>query len=218
MLTVPLMASAAHADDTGPSAPYVVTFASGSVRAQSAGHLADNSSFVGPRALAVSLTPDEVAAVAARADVVRVEPDVVFHTLVTPNDTCLTGCLGTTDWAIPDIDAPKAWNYSLGNGVTIGILDSGIDVNHPDLAGKITGSEIDETGGAGRDPLHGTGVAGTAAAVTNNAMGIPGVGWNSTILDVRGVRPRVLRRGALGVAALDEVLEPLGVTVLDETD
>ena len=87
--------------------------------------------------------------------------------------------------ANPDVDAPKAWDYSLGTGVTIGILDSGIDVNHPDLAGKIAGSEIDETGGAGRDPLHGTGVAGTAAAVTNNATGIPGMGWNSTILDVR---------------------------------
>jgi L-threonylcarbamoyladenylate synthase len=40
----------------------------------------------------------------------------------------------------------------------------------------------------------------------------------STILDVRGERPRLLRRGALDVAALDEVLEPLGLTVLDETD
>jgi L-threonylcarbamoyladenylate synthase len=43
-------------------------------------------------------------------------------------------------------------------------------------------------------------------------------GEASTILDVRGERPRVLRRGALSVAALDEVLEPLGLTVLDETD
>jgi len=40
----------------------------------------------------------------------------------------------------------------------------------------------------------------------------------STILDVRGERPRLLRPGALAVAALDEVLEPLGVSVVDETD
>lgn len=43
-------------------------------------------------------------------------------------------------------------------------------------------------------------------------------GAASTILDVRGDRPRLLRRGALSVAALDEVLEPLGLAVLDETD
>ena len=43
-------------------------------------------------------------------------------------------------------------------------------------------------------------------------------GEASTILDVRGERPRMLRRGALTVAALDEVLEPLGLAVLDETD
>jgi tRNA threonylcarbamoyl adenosine modification protein (Sua5/YciO/YrdC/YwlC family) len=43
-------------------------------------------------------------------------------------------------------------------------------------------------------------------------------GEASTILDVRDGQPRVLRRGALAVAALDEVLEPLGISVVDETD
>ena len=43
-------------------------------------------------------------------------------------------------------------------------------------------------------------------------------GEASTILDVRGARPRVLRRGALSVEALDEVLEPLGSTVIDDDD
>ena len=43
-------------------------------------------------------------------------------------------------------------------------------------------------------------------------------GEASTILDVRDEQPRVLRRGALTVAALDEVLEPLGISVVDETD
>ncbi|MBV9935962.1 MAG: S8 family serine peptidase [Actinobacteria bacterium] len=185
MLTAPLMASAAHADDAAAATPYVVTFADGSMRSQSAGLLSDDVTFVGPRAAALRLTPEQATAVAGRADVVRVEPDVVFHTLGQPNDPCLTSCLGTTDWGIPDVDAYKAWDYSTGAGVTIGILDSGIDVNHPDLAAKIVGPEIDETAGAGRDPLHGTGVAGTAAAVTNNGLGIPGMGWDSKILDVR---------------------------------
>ena len=185
MLATPLFASAARADESAPTAPYVVTFADGSMRAQSAGHLSEASTFVGPRSLAVRLAPAEAAALVNRPDVVRVEPDVVFHTLVTPNDTCLTSCLGTTDWAINDVDAPRAWDYSLGSGVTIGVLDSGIDASHPDIAAKLVGPEIDETGGAGRDPLHGTAVAGTAAAVTNNAQGIPGIGWDARILNVR---------------------------------
>jgi tRNA A37 threonylcarbamoyladenosine synthetase subunit TsaC/SUA5/YrdC len=43
-------------------------------------------------------------------------------------------------------------------------------------------------------------------------------GEASTILDVRGDHPRVLRLGALSVAALDEVLEPLGATVVDDEE
>ena len=185
-LAVPLFASAAHAADAGSAAPYVVTFATGSVRAQTAGHLnSPDAVFVGPRSLAVRLRPGDVAAVAARADVVRVEPDIVFHAMVTPNDTCLTSCLGTTDWAVTDVDAPRAWDYSLGTGVVIGILDSGIEESHPDLAAKLVAPELDETGGSSRDPSHGTAVAGTAAAVTNNAQGVAGIGWDSRILNVR---------------------------------
>ena len=61
------------------------------------------------------------------------------------------------------------------------------------------------------------GMLGHSVAVVLDGGPSP-AGEASTILDVRGERPRVLRRGAVPVAAIDEVLEPLGVTVLDETD
>jgi tRNA threonylcarbamoyl adenosine modification protein (Sua5/YciO/YrdC/YwlC family) len=61
------------------------------------------------------------------------------------------------------------------------------------------------------------GMLGQSVAVVLDGGPSP-QGEASTILDVRGERPRVLRRGALSVAALDEVLEPLGLAVVDETD
>jgi L-threonylcarbamoyladenylate synthase len=61
------------------------------------------------------------------------------------------------------------------------------------------------------------GMLGDKVAVILDAGSSP-QGEASTILDVRGDRPRVLRRGALAVSAIDDVLEPLGLTVLDETD
>jgi tRNA threonylcarbamoyl adenosine modification protein (Sua5/YciO/YrdC/YwlC family) len=70
---------------------------------------------------------------------------------------------------------------------------------------------------AATDAGDAEGMLGESVAVVLDGGPSP-KGAASTILDVRGERPRVLRRGALSVAAIDEVLEPLGVSLLDETD
>lgn len=83
-------------------------------------------------------------------------------------------------WALAQINAPAAWTRSTGGGVTIGIVDTGVDAAHPDLAGKIV-AMADCVGkpctpGAAPDTHgHGTIVSGIAAAVTNNAKGVAGV-------------------------------------------
>ena len=70
---------------------------------------------------------------------------------------------------------------------------------------------------AATEAAEAEGMLGESVAVVLDGGPSP-KGDASTILDVRGERPRLLRRGALSMAAIDEVLEPLGTTVLDETD
>jgi hypothetical protein len=90
-------------------------------------------------------------------------------------------------WHLPKIGAPSAWDSSLGSGVTIAILDSGIDPNHPDLSLQLVpGWNFYENNSNTSDVYgHGTKVAGSAAAMANNAQGVAGVAAQAKIMPVR---------------------------------
>jgi hypothetical protein len=78
---------------------------------------------------------------------------------------------------VGEIHVPEAQRWSRGRGVTIAVIDTGVDTTHPELAGRIRTSRnfVDEDAERFRMDRHGTAVAGVIAALTNNGQGIVGV-------------------------------------------
>jgi len=90
-------------------------------------------------------------------------------------------------WHLPRINTPLAWDDSQGENITIAILDSGVDSNHPDLAAKIVpGWNFYDNNANTSDVYgHGTTVAGAAAAFTDNNTGVAGVAGQAKIMPIR---------------------------------
>lgn len=89
-------------------------------------------------------------------------------------------------------DAIPAWQAgATGQNVTIAIIDSGIDSDSPEFAGRISSASADLAGARGidnPDSDHGTRVALVAAAARNNS-GIMGIAWGANVLALRADRP-----------------------------
>ena len=142
-----------------------------------------------------------IKSIAARSDVEYVEPNFIVHALRTPNDPDFASLYG-----MQKISAPAAWELSVGTpAIVVGVIDSGIDYNHPDLVANLwsapraftikIGTQV-ITCPAGShgfsaltntcDPFdseqHGTHVSGTLGASGNNSQGVTGVNWNTTIM------------------------------------
>jgi subtilisin family serine protease len=91
-------------------------------------------------------------------------------------------------WDFAEMRVAAAWPASTGAGVTVAVLDSGVDATNPDLAGQVLpGADlVTGAGDAGADPLgHGTHVAGVIAALTGNDLGISSIAPDAKILPVR---------------------------------
>lgn len=135
-------------------------------------------------------------------DVEYAEPNPIARITVTPNDTYFSyqyalynsgqriGVPGSPSGkARADIKATAAWEETKGTeDVTIAVLDTGLDLNHPDLKNKLASSGrdfVNDDFDATDDHGHGTHVAGIAAAETNNNEGVAGVAWDCKILPVK---------------------------------
>ncbi|MCX6571516.1 MAG: S8 family peptidase [Candidatus Aminicenantes bacterium] len=138
-------------------------------------------------------------------DIEQARPDYRARLADTPNDTYFMRyqynlrnrgtILDISDTFQPqttagaDIKAMTAWDAVKGDPeVVIAIVDTGVDMTHPDLAAKVVSPGHDFANNdddATDDHWHGTHVAGIAAADTNNAVGIAGVAWNCKILPVK---------------------------------
>jgi subtilisin family serine protease len=90
-------------------------------------------------------------------------------------------------WHLPKIGASVAWDSSQGSGVTIAAIDTGVDSAHPDLSARLVPgwNAYDNNSNTADVHGHGTATAGTAAASTNNGIGVAGVAGQSRIMPIR---------------------------------
>lgn len=116
------------------------------------------------------------------------EPNWICYPLRTPNDT-----LFAQQWHHQKVKSPQAWDLVTGSPtIKVGIVDTGIDVTHPDLApnripgynsvdrkAEIDGGQVNDLNG------HGTHTSGDAAAIGNNGIGVSGMGWSFKIMMCR---------------------------------
>jgi len=109
----------------------------------------------------------------------------------------------TLPWGVNRIDADLAWATSTGAGVKVAILDTGIDIDHPDLAANIKGgvNTINPLKSFNDDNGHGTHVAGIVAAA-DNEIGAVGVAPQAHLYGVK-----VLNRQGWGW--LSDIIEGL---------
>ena len=113
------------------------------------------------------------------------ERDYVAQAAYAPNDPEV---VSGAEWHLAKIQAPQAWDTTTGSSnVIVAVLDSGIDMSHPDLAGRtLPGYNfVSDTSDASDDFGHGTAVAGTVAASGNNGIGVAGVAFGCRLLPVK---------------------------------
>lgn len=138
----------------------------------------------------------------SQAEVGLVEPNYTYtlSEVYTPNDPLLS-----QQYAWDLIEAPRGWGRTRGSpGVVIALVDSGAQPDHPDLSSRlVAGYDVLEGGSATEDVIgHGTHVAGTAAAATDNGAGGAGACPDCRLMPIRAFN-------AAGVATLSDIAESI---------
>ncbi|HZR26542.1 MAG TPA: S8 family peptidase [Vicinamibacterales bacterium] len=162
---------------------------------------------------------DLVATLEWHPDVEYVEPNYLIAAIALPNDPSFANLWGlfnsgqnvngSTGISGDDIDAPTAWLVSTGSRNSVmGVIDTGIDYTHPDLAANVWSAPSQFTVNIGGqaitcaagthgfnaitrtcDPMddnnHGSHVSGTIGGVGNNGVGVAGINWTASIMGLK---------------------------------
>lgn len=140
------------------------------------------------------------------SDVEFAEPNHIRQPLLTPDDTYFS-----KQWNLATINLPQTWELTTGSRidghpVIVAVVDTGVFLNHPDLAGQLVsgydfisdptmsndGDGIDnnpddpgDSTQRGLSSWHGTHVAGIVGALSDNGLGVTGISWGVKIMPVR---------------------------------
>lgn len=119
------------------------------------------------------------------------EPNYILKLMEAPNDPYYQN---GSMWGLEKIQMEEAWDITKGSkDIIVAVVDSGVDYNHADFQGGnveiVKGKNFAGCGLPADDPMdqmgHGTHVAGTIGAATNNNLGVAGINWNVKILAIK---------------------------------
>ncbi len=161
------------------------------------------------------VTPASERALSARAEVLRIEDDAVATILGKPENTGKAPPPQPAEvlpWGIDRIDAELAWSVSSGVGVKVAVIDTGIDLTHPDLATNIKGgiNTISPLKSPNDDNGHGTHVAGTIAGI-DNGIGVIGVAPGASLYAVKVL-------GKSGSGWISDIIEGIDWCIANDID
>ena len=209
MSSAGIQASVSKVKQSAPDRPSLMTISRSEAQLQA---LAGGGSTDPLRAFSETMydkrqTLIDIKTMALQDGVEYAEPNYIRKPLATPDDTYYS-----YQWHYPQINLPQAWNITTGTpdsgNVIVAVIDTGVYLAHPDLDGKISAdggydfisntsisndgdgidSNPDDPGDStnlSESSWHGTHVAGTVAAESDNAAGVSGVSWGAKIMPLR---------------------------------
>ncbi len=139
-----------------------------------------------------------------RSDVLSASPNYLYKASAVPNDEHFE-----RQWNYPAIRLPQAWdNVPDASAITVAVIDTGVILNHPDLDDVLVpgfdfirdpsrardgdgidpdADDVGDSASPGASSYHGTHVAGTVSAETNNGIGVAGVAQGARIMPLRAL-------------------------------